>query len=100
MEGGGTLKEPLEQADKKAPSAMDAATRKLLHERVTSDFGYHKPDAAAGEVMDAIRGNFINLAHTLIALCPPGRDLSMALSDLETAQRCAIAAVAKTTPLA
>jgi len=66
-----------------------------LHNQVEHDFTPHRPNPAQGEVMDLVRMWYKNLAHELVNHLPPGRDLSMALTDLETSQRCAIAAIAK-----
>jgi len=69
--------------------------RDRLHERVNHDFNLHRPNPAQGLEMDAVRSGYKWLAHELIDRIPPSRDLSMALTDLETSQRCAIAAIAK-----
>jgi len=71
------------------------AERAKLHERINNDLNLHKPNAEQQAAMDAVRAGYSNLAHGLINALPPGRDLSMALTDLETSQRCAIAAIAK-----
>jgi len=70
-------------------------SRKELAIRVRHDFGLHKPNERQQVVMDSIRQAYTNLALELTSNLPLGRDLSMALTDLETSQRCAIAAVAK-----
>lgn len=70
-----------------------------LHMRIDNDFGYHKPEPEDAVKMDALRQQFRQLAHMVIETCPEGRDLSMAITDLETAQRCAIASIAKQGPL-
>lgn len=69
--------------------------RAKMHERIDNDLNLHRPNAEQGLVMDAVRAGYNQLAHRIIDLIPPGRDLSMALTDLETSQRCAIAAIAK-----
>lgn len=73
---------------------LDEARGKL-HDRVEHDFSLHKPNIEQGEKMDAVRAAYKWLAHEIIHIVPVGRDLSMALTDLETSQRCAIAAIAK-----
>jgi len=69
--------------------------RGRLRDGVDKDFNLHRPNAEQQVEMDAVRGGYKWLAHELIDRIPPGRDLSMALTDLETSQRCAIAAIAK-----
>ena len=45
-------------------------------------------------MFDEIAAQCEGLAHYLIEVCPVGRELSLALTDLESAKRNAIAAVA------
>jgi len=71
------------------------AERERLHARIEHDFNLHRPNTDQQVVMDTVRVGYKHLAHSLINHLPPGRDLSMALTDLETSQRCAIAAIAK-----
>lgn len=71
------------------------AERDRLHEGVTKNFNTHFPNGVQVELMNEVRIHYITLAHDLVDAIPPGRDLSMALTDLETSQRCAIAAIAK-----
>lgn len=66
-----------------------------LSERVKHDFKLHPMTPAAGPLMDETRRRFTEVAVWAAENLPAGRDLSMAITDLETAQRCAIAAIAK-----
>lgn len=49
------------------------------------------------EQYNRIREEARSFAHTLVDFCPPGRELSMALSSLETAVMQANAAIARGT---
>lgn len=73
---------------------MEAERQKLL-DRVEDDFKLHRPNETQGAAMDEVRNAYHALMRDLVTNLPLGRDLSMALTDLETSQRCAIAAIAK-----
>jgi divalent metal cation (Fe/Co/Zn/Cd) transporter len=66
-----------------------------LHKRVRDDFQYHPADAAKGVVHEEVRGELENVAHTIIQVCPEGRELSLALTKLEEAMFWANAAIAR-----
>ena len=63
-------------------------------------FMYHAPDAEAREKHNVISAVHFELACQLVALCPEGRDLSLALTALEESRMRANAAIAMTQPLA
>lgn len=66
-----------------------------LHRRVSNDFAAHPPKTPEAKALfDEIAAQCEGLAHYLIEVCPGGRELSLALTDLESAKRNAIAAVA------
>lgn len=66
-----------------------------LHRRVSNDFAAHPPKTPEAKALfDEIAARCEGLAHYLIEVCPGGRELSLALTDLESAKRNAIAAVA------
>lgn len=70
--------------------------RQQLHERVEHDLTLHPPkDSTVAVRMDRVRQQMKHTAHQIIDLCPPGRELSMALTDLEDACQHAIAAIAR-----
>lgn len=72
------------------------AARGKLHERIENDLTLHPPvNDTISNVMDALRREFKDLAHTVIELTPAGRDQSLALTNIEYGLRDAIAAVAK-----
>jgi hypothetical protein len=60
----------------------DAELREALHRRVVTDVGYHAPNDAAREAHEQIRLHTETLAHLMIDLCPPGRELSLGLTKL------------------
>jgi hypothetical protein len=66
-----------------------------LHDRVDSDFTYHRPVGVQPNVYYEIRERSRALAHFLIDHVPPGRELSRALSDLEDMVMHANAGVAR-----
>lgn len=92
---------PSEQAMREsAPEAPlispENAARGKLHERVENDLILHPPvNDTVSNVMDALRKEFKDLAHTVIELTPASRDQSLALTNIEYGLRDAIAAVAK-----
>jgi len=70
------------------------AERDHLHSRVESDLSYHKPtDQTVSDRLEANRAHGKQLAHFLIENCPPGRELSMALTNLQQAMMWANAAL-------
>lgn len=67
-----------------------------LHARVENDFTLHPPEHPfVGATMDDLRAEFRDLAHMVIDRCPPGRELSLALTGLDDALKNAIAAIAR-----
>jgi len=65
--------------------------------RLENDHTYHPPipELAQAERYGTIRGEIKNLAVRLLTLCPPSRELSLALTHLEEAVFCANAAIAR-----
>lgn len=64
--------------------------------RVQNAFGHHKPkDAADAAQIAAARAIFAEAATKLEALLPPGREASVAMTQLETAAFWANAAIAR-----
>ena len=58
-------------------------------------FTYHAPKEGQPETYAAIRGNALNLACTLEALCPQSSELSLAFTKLEEAVFWANASIAR-----
>lgn len=62
-------------------------------------FGYHKPpDAFSVCRLDDIRLVFLNLAKTVVDVCPAGRERALAITKLEEACMWAIKSVALSFP--
>ena len=74
--------------DKYQPSEADA--KKLAH-----NFTYHKPKDDQPERYESIRATALVLAKKMCALCPPSRELSLALTKLEEAIMWANASIAR-----
>lgn len=66
-----------------------------LRERVNRDFTYHSPKPGQPERYTKIRDAYKNLANTLVDECPESRELSVALTELETSNFYANAAIAR-----
>lgn len=64
---------------------------------IENNFKYHAPNPELGqpEKYENIRYEARKLAETMMALCPPSRELSIALTELETAVMWANAAIAR-----
>ena len=67
------------------------ATRKDLEHR----FKHHPPIGDKVQRHEAVRGNCMALAFTLVEMAPAGRELSLALTKLEEAMMWANAAIAR-----
>jgi hypothetical protein len=69
--------------------------REKLHARVDNDFTYHPPQPDQVERYNRIRDHARGMAHMLVDTCPPSRELSIALTDLESCVFNANAAIAR-----
>ncbi|HSH45181.1 MAG TPA: hypothetical protein VK966_04970, partial [Longimicrobiales bacterium] len=72
-----------------------AAPRADLHARIERDFRHHPPKEGQPERYERIRLVARNLAHELVDLVPPGRELSTALTKLEECVMMANAGIAR-----
>jgi hypothetical protein len=63
--------------------------------KLAKNFTYHAPKPGQPERYEAIRAKAKELAELLTASCPPSRELSVALTELETAAMWANAAIAR-----
>lgn len=81
--------------DKAQPDHTDA--REKLHARIDNDFTYHPPTPDQVTAYNQIREEARMFAHTLVDFVPPGRELSSALTSLETAVMQANAGIARQT---
>ena len=69
--------------------------RQELHARISNDFSAHPPKTPEVKAaLDEIAAVFEHAGHRAIDLCPPGRELSLCLTNLEAAKRDAVAAIA------
>lgn len=71
----------------------EAAARIALHARVEVDMSLRPPTTAEAQILDELRARTKALAHWFVDYCPPGRELSLALTELDSATRWAIAAI-------
>lgn len=68
----------------------DEARKKL-----DNHFSYHAPKGNQAEKYELIRAQAKELAELLSFLCPPSRELSVALTELETSVMWANASIAR-----
>lgn len=71
-----------------------SATDKILFERIVNDFTYHAPHGDQPKQYEEIRQTGKEFA-LLVALCPEGRERSLALTHIEEAVMWANAAIAR-----
>lgn len=62
---------------------------------IDNNFRYHAPKDGQPEKYEEIRAQAKALAEKLVTLCPPSRELSLALTELETAVMWANASIAR-----
>lgn len=64
---------------------------------IENNFMYHAPSHELGqpEKYETIRGKAKQFAELLVTLCPPSRELSIAITELETSVFWANAAIAR-----
>jgi hypothetical protein len=60
-----------------------------------NNFKYHAPKDGQSDKYEEIRAHAKSLAEKMTALCPPSRELSLALTNLEQAVMWANAAIAR-----
>ncbi len=63
--------------------------------KLSKNFTYHAPKPGQPERYEAIRAKAKELAETLTVSCPPSRELSVAITELETAVMWANASIAR-----
>ncbi len=62
---------------------------------IDNNFRYHAPKDGQTEKYEEIRAQAKALAEKLVTLCPPSRELSLALTELETSVMWANASIAR-----
>lgn len=67
-------------------------------EELRNRFIYHRPDADQSRRHAQVSQLTLALANALVCLCPPGRNLAVALTELESVRMRAHAAIACDTP--
>lgn len=63
--------------------------------QIENNFKYHAPKDGQAEKYEEIRAQAKALAEKLVTLCPPSRELSLALTELESSVMWANAAIAR-----
>ena len=66
--------------------------------KLRAAFVYHPPQEGQGQRYEKLRAEARNLALTMTTLCPPSRELSLALTNLEQAVMWANASIARNEP--
>lgn len=66
-----------------------------LHRQVSISLTNHPiQHEELSELMDSLSEKLRNVGHAMVEYCPPGRELSLALTKLQEARMFAIAAIA------
>lgn len=66
-----------------------------LLDRIRNDFAYHQPTGGKVAKHQQVREACYQAAQELVSVCPEGRELSTALTHLESAMMFANAALAR-----
>lgn len=66
-----------------------------MNNQIENNFMYHAPKAGQQEKYEAIRGKAKELAYLIDEECPPSREKSLAMTNLEESVMWANAAVAR-----
>lgn len=67
----------------------------MKNPQIENNFSYHSPKEGQPEKYEAIREKAKELAYLIDEVCPPSRERSVSLTELETAVFWANAAVAR-----
>lgn len=88
---------PIEQRAKDYlfKSVVDSYKRKDINPEIEYKYKYHSPKEGKPAKYEALRGKAKELAYLIDELCPPGRDRSVAHTQLETAVFWANASIAR-----
>ncbi len=71
----------------------------MSHQEVSNRFGYHRPPEAVQATMEDVRSYFAKFAEVIDKAMPPGRESSLAITNLEQCHFWVNAAIARNTPL-
>jgi hypothetical protein len=66
-----------------------------VYDRLNNNFTYHKPFGNQSDRYELIRAKAKELAEVLVTMCPESRELSIALTELETSIFWANASIAR-----
>jgi len=69
--------------------------RQEIIRRVKRDFTYHAPTPEKARLYEDLRRRYLELALFLVDVVPPGREQSLALTDLERSCQSANAGIAR-----
>lgn len=69
--------------------------KEQLHERIEHELTLHPPTSEQAQRMDKVRAQAKAFAHLVVELCPEGRELSLFLTEVDSALRWAIASIAR-----
>lgn len=72
--------------------------RAIIHARIDNDFTYHAPTPSMILTFALLRARARELARTIAEVVPPGREQSLALTELEQAIMWANAGIARQAP--
>lgn len=88
------------KATPRPPSTLtDDQAKKRLRSRINNDHTYHRPPPEIAPNFVTIRDKAKELALLMVDLCPMGRELSSALTNLEQSVMHANAGIARQYPV-
>jgi hypothetical protein len=70
------------QHDEERQKSADLGARLIAHRHVTHAVRYHPPSDLARLAHEQLRRQVEDLAHTIIEICPPGRETERAIDKL------------------
>lgn len=76
-------------------AVLDYKQGKVMNSAIENNFVYHAPKPGQPEKYMALREKAKELAYLIDELCPPSRERSVAMTELETAVFWANAAIAR-----
>jgi hypothetical protein len=76
-------------------AAAEPRAANLIDPQVETAFSYHAPKTSQPERYELLRGEAKRLAYLFLASCPPSRERSLAMTNLEQAIMWANASIAR-----